>query len=245
MTKVVTVDLGGTHIRVARVENNKIVKYIKKATPKNKKDILNELCRSIDECLTKGVKGIAISYAGHVENNVVKISPNLPLKGINLERFLQKKYKMKIVIENDANCAAIAEIKFGIKKKNFFVLTIGTGIGGGIVVDGKLFKGSNCGGELGHIILNNRKDFEYHYQRSKNNKEKLADILGQGIASLVSVFDPEIVVLSGGLKRYAGLDFIKKIRKKTQKYMFLHRSPQINWSKLKHPETMGASTLID
>lgn len=245
MKKVVTVDLGGTHIRTARVENNKIVKYIKKNTPKNKKGILNELCKSIDECLTKGVKGIGISYAGHVEGDSIKISPNIPLKGVDLKKFLQKKYKMKIVIENDANCAAIAEIKFGIKKKNFFVLTIGTGIGGGIVVDGKLFKGANCGGELGHMILHNKKDFEYHYKKSKNNKEKLADILGQGIASLISIFDPEIVILSGGLKRHVGPDFIKHIKKKAEKYMFLHRSPNIVWTKLKHPETMGASTLID
>jgi len=245
MKKVITVDLGGTHIRVARVEGTKIVKYIKKDTPKNKKDILDELCRSIDECLVKGVKGIAISYAGHVENSVIIISPNIPLKGFNLKNYLHKKYKKKIVIENDANCAAIAEIKFGVKKNNFFVLTIGTGIGGGIVIDGKLFKGSNCGGELGHIILHNGHDFEYHYRKSKNNKEKLADILGQGISSLISVFDPEIVVLSGGLKRRVRPDFIKQIRKKVQKHMFLHRGPQIVWSKLKHPETMGASTLID
>lgn len=243
--EVIAVDIGGTHIRFARIKNNKIFGFIKKETPKNKKDILNELVEYIGKNINKNTKAVGISCAGIIKNNVITNSPNLPLKDVNLKKFLQKKFKKKFNIENDANCAALAEAKFGVKKKNFLVMTLGTGIGGGIMINKALYKGKSGSGEFGEIIISQGKSLEYHYKKSKNQKEKLADILGQGIASLISVFDPEVIVLTGGLKKYAGENFLNNIKKKTRKYIPQNRIPKIMWSKIKHPSLIGAGLLVN
>jgi len=150
---------------------------------------------------------------------------------------------LRIEIENDANCAALAEARFGIKKKNFLVLTLGTGIGGGIIINGELYKGRSSAGEFWEMIINQGKGFEYYYKKSKNNKEKLADILGQGIASLISVLDPEAIVLTGGM-RNLGKSFLNNIKKETKKYIPQNRIPKIMWSNIKYPSLIGASLLF-
>ena len=222
---------------------HKIFDLVKKETTKNKKDLLKEIDEYIKKYINKNTKAIGISCAGVIKNNVIKISPNLPLENVNLKKYLQPKFKKRIEIENDANCAALAEARFGIKKKNFLVLTLGTGIGGGIIINGELYKGRSSAGEFWEMIINQGKGFEYHYKKSKNNKEKLADILGQGIASLISVLDPEAIVLTGGM-RNLGKSFLNNIKKETKKYIPQNRIPKIMWSKIKYPSLIGASLLF-
>lgn len=243
--EVIVVDIGGTHIRFARVKNNKIFDFTKKDTPKNKKDILKEIDEYIKKNINKNINGIGISCAGVIENNVIKISPNLPLKNVNLKKYLQPKFKKRFEIENDANCAGLAEARFGIKKKNFIVITLGTGIGGGIIINKELYKGKNSAGEFGEMVINQGKSLEDQYKKLKNNKEKLADILGQGISNLISVLDPEEIVLTGGLKKDVGTNFLNNLKKEIGKYIPKNRIPKIAWSKLKHPSLIGASLLFD
>ena len=242
--KTLTVDLGGTHLRVAIVEKAKILKLIEKETPKTKNDLLSELFKSIKECNSSEIKKIGISCAGFIDNGTIKVSPNLPLKNFNLKSHIQNKFKKRVEIENDANCVALAEAKYGVKKKNFFILTLGTGVGGGIIINGKLYKGLGGGGELGHIILNKGKELEHHFKKSKHNLEKLSDCLAQGIASLISVFDPEIVILSGGVTN-EGNKLLNRIKSKTKKYMFLPRMPEIRFSSFENPGLIGAGLLFN
>ncbi|MCK5149622.1 ROK family protein [Candidatus Pacearchaeota archaeon] len=268
--EVIAVDLGGTNLRVALVKNNKIIKYIKNKTPKEKQKLLTKLCDSIKQLTNKNIKGIGVAYAGIVEKGVIKKTPNLPLKNFNLKKFIQNKFKINVEIENDANCTALAEEKLGIKKKNFIVLTLGTGIGGGIIINGKLYSGKGYGAELGHIILDNGKFFEdlasgkivnklskecfgkeYTIKelikkknyKSKKILDKISKYLGQGIVSLINIFDPEIVILSGGIKE-TGKPFLNMIKKEIKKYRFLPRQTPVKWTKLKHAEILGASLLI-
>ena len=272
--EIVAVDIGGTYMRFALIKNGKVEFYNSKDTPKTKEKILELLCDGIKE-YKNDIEGIGVSCAGVIENGIIRISPNLPLKNFNIKKYIQKKFKSQVKIENDANCAAIAEAKLGVKKKNFIILTLGTGIGGGIIIDGKLYTGRGSGGELGHIVINDGKDLEYfagtkaikrlikkycrlnpeyNYQvinilnekstRSEKIKDEIAEYIGMGIASLISVFDPEIVVLAGGL-RNLGESFLNKIKARTKKYAFLPRNPRIVWTKLKHPNLLGASLLFD
>lgn len=268
MSKVISVDLGGTNLRVALVKKNKILKYIKKSTPKEKNALLKELTNTISQLITKDIKAIGVGCPGPLENGIIKNPPNLPLKNFNLKKFLEKKFRKKVVIENDAKCVALAEAKLGCRKKNFFILTLGTGIGGGIIIDGKLYKGEGYAGEVGHIILNGEKDFETLWQENrkkckeyfgedilikdllkmKNEKaEKILDeasvILGKGIASLIDVLDPEVVILMGGV-REAGQVFLNMLKKQTQKYTLLPKVTKISWSRLDHPGILGASLLV-
>lgn len=270
MTKVIAVDLGGTNLRVSLVNNNKIIRYIKNRTPKNEKELISLLFNTIESLIDKDVKGIGVASAGPLKDGVIKNPPNLPLKNYNLKAALKKKFKKRVEICNDAHSVASAESHFGVRKKNFIVLTLGTGVGGGIIIDGKLYEGQGFGGEMGHIILDDGKDFEslvgwkstkeltkkafgkellindlikMKNKKSKDILHELTVHLGQGIGSLINVFDPEIVVLAGGVKE-AGSVFLNMIKKQARKYSVLPKKTPIQWTKLDHPGTLGASLLI-
>ncbi len=266
--KIIAVDLGGTNLRVSLVQNNKILKYIKKSTPKEKALLIKEMEDSISEIITKDVVGIGVGSPGPLENGIIKNPPNIPLKNYNLAEELKKKFKKKVIVENDVHCVAIAEAKLGCKKKNFIVIALGTGIGGGIVINGKLYLGRKYAGELGHIILDNGKFLETIWKETKdmvkksfggeilikdlvkiNNPESnliqeyIVHYLGEAIGSIINVFDPEIVVISGGI-REAGESFLSKIKKETRKYSILPHDTPISWTNLEHPGSLGASLLI-
>lgn len=267
---IIAVDLGGTNLRLGVVKNGKIIEYVKKSTPKKKEELLKEFECSIQELLNKykRIKGIGVSSPGPLLDGIIKNPPNLPLRNFNLKKFLEKKFNKRVVVENDAKCVAIAESRLGCKKKDFIILTLGTGIGGGIIFNGEIYKGQGYAGEVGHIILDDGKDFETLLKdnrakckgefgdnilikdllKMKNEKakqllEELCIYLGQGIGSLIDVFDPEIIVISGGV-RETGNIFLSMIKKQVEKYTLIPRIPPIVWSKLEHPNLLGASLLI-
>jgi glucokinase len=270
MAKIIAIDLGGTNLRVSLVENNKILKYIKNKTPKNEKELISLLFKNVELLMDKDIKGIGVASAGPLKDGIIKNPPNLPLKNYNLKAALEKRFKKRVEVCNDAHSVALAESHLGIRKKNFIVLTLGTGVGGGIIINGKLYKGQGFGGEMGHIILDNGKDFESLVGwkntkeltkkafgkellindliniKNKKSKEILNELtvhLGQGIGSLINIFDPEVVVLAGGV-RETGSVFLNMIKKQAKKYSVLPRITPIQWSKLNHPGTLGASLLI-
>ncbi|MCL5730088.1 MAG: ROK family protein [Candidatus Pacearchaeota archaeon] len=268
MGKKIGVDLGGTFLRVGIVENNRVVKYIKKQTPKTEKELVNEMAKSISECMTSDVTGIGVASPGPLKDGIIYDTPNLPFTHFNMKQFLQRKFKKRVEIKNDAHCVALAEAKLGCKKKNFLVVTLGTGIDIQGFSDGKLYEGQGYAGELGHLVLDDGKYWEILWQENKKktqaccsgkfmikdmfhkkNKEA-AEILrsttrylGQGIGSLINAFDPEVVILMGGV-REAGSKFLKMISREAKNYTILPRIPPIRWSRLDHPGILGASLLI-
>lgn len=267
--KVIAVDLGGTNLRVSLVHGKKILRYIKNDTPKTAKELLKVLYESIDLLMSKDVIGIGVGSPGPLKDGVIKNPPNIPLKNFNLKEALEKKFKRPVVIENDVHCVALAEAKLGCKKKNFIVFAFGTGVGGGIVIDGKLYLGQGYAGELGHITLSNGKYLEELWQENaryikehfgkntlirdlikmKNREtdmalESISDHMGQGIASAINIFDPEIVILNGGIKE-AGDPMLDRIKKHVKQHVILPHDTPISWSKLNHPGTLGASLLIE
>ena len=176
--QVIAIDFGGTNLRTALVKNNKIIKIIKRKTPKTKPALLKELVNTINELMTKQVKGIGVGSPGPLKDGVIINPPNISLKNFNLKSFLQKKFKKPVEIENDAKCAALAEFHLGVKKKNFFILTLGTGIGGGVFIDGKLFQEKDIGSELGWIYLEKNHSFE-SLAASKSLKKLTKKYLGK------------------------------------------------------------------
>jgi|TARA_B100001964_G_C14244602_1_gene606770 glucokinase len=268
--KIIAMDLGGTNLRIATVQNNKILEYYKEKTPRTSQGIKTRIFELIEDYITKDVKGIAIASPGPLKDGVIKNPPNLPLRNYNLKKELQKKFKVPVEVKNDADCVAHAELKLGCKRKNFIILTLGTGIGGGVIIDGKLYRGEGYAGELGHIILDNGKEFEeltaskrlhdvtteafgkpklFHElmnmkgPKAKKIKNEFAEYYGQGIASLIHCFDPEAVILAGGIKE-CGSRFLTMIKKKASKYFYLPKKTPIVWSKIDHPGILGASLYL-
>jgi len=268
--KIIAVDLGGTNLRVSLVKDNKILEYNKDPTPKTKKELIDLLFKRVSSLMDKEVTGIGVASAGPLINGVIKNPPNLPLKNYNIKTDLKKRFKVRVEVCNDAHCVALAEAELGVKKKNFIILTLGTGVGGGIIINRKLYEGQGFAGEFGHMVLDRGKDLESlaawkntkkltkeafgkellisDLIKMKNKKaeeilNQLSLYLGQGIASLINIFDPEVVVLAGGV-REAGSVFLNRIKKQAEKYSMLPKKTPIQWSKLEHPGTLGASLLI-
>jgi glucokinase len=162
----VGVDLGGTNIKIGIVsQKGKIIKKISLSTlaSEGPDKVISQIKKGIKEILTKNklkIQGIGIGSPGTVstKKGTVENPPNLPgWEKVNLGKILQKEFKINVHVENDANVAAIGEMIFGAGKNidTFIMVTLGTGVGGGIIFNKKLFKGEfGAAGEIGHMSIN-------------------------------------------------------------------------------------------
>jgi glucokinase len=149
------VDFGGTNLRVALVsEGGKIIKKVKRPSSE---EILEALAESIEEIRhPDAICGIGLGVAGLIDrkNNRVFSSPNLrAIEGLDLVGELQRRFGAPVFLENDANAAALGERMAGAGRdfENFVLLTLGTGIGGGIIYRGRVLE---VPAELGHMSIN-------------------------------------------------------------------------------------------
>lgn len=154
------IDVGGTNIRGILKSGRKSVGKIKMKTENISRQIIEIMDYFLDNFKIdkKNIKKIGIGLPGIIDKkeNIKKL-PNIEnFKGEGLKNFLEKKYKCEVKISNDGKCFALAELKFGQGKKvkNFVCLTIGTGIGGGIIINKKLYEGINS--EFGHLTIEER-----------------------------------------------------------------------------------------
>lgn len=162
------VDLGGTNIAVGVIDNNyKIISIGKAKTniPRPAEEIFDDIVKCIyAACENAGIdiseiESIGIGTPGSCdkENGVILYANNLYFDHVPAVKLINDKIPgVKVYIENDANCAALGEALAGSGKgkKSFIAITLGTGVGGGVILDGKVLAGCNdAGGELGHITI--------------------------------------------------------------------------------------------
>jgi glucokinase len=148
------IDLGGTNLRVALVSHEgEIARKIKKASSE---EVFNSLLETIEEIMQGDIAGIGLGVAGLIDrkNGRVFSSPNhRAVEGLDLIEGIQRKFDLPVYLENDANVAALGEKVSGAGKnfENFILLTLGTGIGGGIIYKGELL---DVSAEIGHMSIN-------------------------------------------------------------------------------------------
>jgi len=162
------VDLGGTNIAIGLVDENlKIVLKDKIPTGASRPtgeimDDMAALCKSIVEragITFDDIEYVGIAAPGSIDpkNGIVRYSNNIELSNYPMVQELKNRIPVKkVLLENDANAAALAEAKVGAGKgcDHLIMITLGTGVGGGIVIDGKLYSGFNyTGAELGHTVI--------------------------------------------------------------------------------------------
>jgi len=223
----------------------KILESAKILTPRKEKEILKMVEENYLKLSEKyqpkdgepqahKIIGVGIGFAGPVdfERGAAIMGPNLKTGKIEFKKILEKKLETPVAVDNDARCFTLAESVFGAArgKKNIIGLTIGTGVGGGIIIDGKIYRGADgSAGEFGHTEIFKSKELEKiasgsglvnAYKKISGKKissfeivdlarEKdkqaleaidfIAESLSSGIADIVESFNPEIVVLGGGL----------------------------------------------
>ncbi|MBQ2897556.1 MAG: ROK family protein [Clostridia bacterium] len=260
------IDLGGTNIAVGVVnEEGKIIckKSIPTLAHRTPEEIVKDMASvSMEVVKEAGLSMDDITSLGaacpcFVEKKlgVLIAGANLPFRGYDIRKELHKYIDKPIYLDNDANCAAWAEAVAGAAKgtKDSIMITLGTGVGGGIVVNGSLYSGFNCfGGELGHMVIEidgrqcgcGRKGCWEAYasatalikmtrEYAENNKNSLMWELAEkegkfsgrtafdaakqgdetaqkvvdkyikyltcGVANLITIFQPEVLVIGGGV----------------------------------------------
>ncbi len=157
---VITVDLGGTNLRIALVENNKVINRVMHPTPRGAEAIVGLIAKQALELAEKEVAGIAIAAPGTASPQMDRLSkaPNLPeLNDYPMAAEITEQTKFPCIVENDANVYAMGEVFYGAARglHTVVVYTLGTGVGGGIVLNGKLWRGVNgAAAELGHVSIN-------------------------------------------------------------------------------------------
>lgn len=162
--KTIGLDIGGTTIKGAVLLNDNIIKEVITPTnsSKGKEEVISNIFKVISELLpfADTESKIGIASAGDIDSikgEIVYSTGNLPdFTGLKLKALVEEKFHRPTTVVNDAISALIGELYFGVAKgyKNVVMLTLGTGLGGGIVVDGKILLGKNFrGARLGHTIL--------------------------------------------------------------------------------------------
>ncbi|WP_020531836.1 ROK family protein [Flexithrix dorotheae] len=223
-------DLGGTNFRACLINDQQIIKS-NKIPLENKESFdstIEQIINLIKTINGKDVAGIGIGVPSVVdtEKGIVYDVVNIPSwKEVLLKDILENEFHIPVYINNDVNCFVLGEKYFGVGKnyKNIVGITIGTGIGAGIILDNKLYSGTNCGaGEFGYFPYLNH-DLEYYcssnffdkeygttaynlfLKAEKNDAQALSvwnefgHHLGIALKSVMYAYDPEIIILGGSI----------------------------------------------
>lgn len=272
---IIGVDLGGTNLRVGYIEPDGVIsvesKRIKKGGTEN--EILDDLFMLIDKFSDKRFDSIGIGVPSILDEElgIVYDVQNIPSwKEVHLKEILKAKYNIPIYLNNDANCFVLGEKYFGYGKyyKNVCGLIIGTGLGAGLILNGHLYCGRNCGaGEFGMIPYKDH-NLEYYcsgqyfnnvynisgeevFQKATMGNEKYIEIfsnfgrnLGDAINIIMLAIDPEIIILGGSVAKSYPFFKEEMFRRINEfPYQFSIKNIKIKISELNHISIYGAAVL--
>ncbi len=229
--KIIGIDLGATNIRGAVVNDGSIAEIISRRinTKGTEEQVLEDIYYIIDKLINKNIKaiGIGVPSVVDVEQGIVYDVQHIPSwKEVHLKQILENRYHIQVHVNNDANCFALGEHYFGKGKgvKDLVGLTIGTGLGAGIIINNQLYAGPNCGaGEFGCVdYLDN--NFEFYCSGSFFNNVyglkgedvfkdaqkgdaqalklygEMGTHLGNAIKLIMYTYDPTLIILGGSVQ---------------------------------------------
>ncbi|MDO5602410.1 MAG: ROK family glucokinase [Oscillospiraceae bacterium] len=161
------IDLGGTNIAVGLVDENWSITArctLSTRAERPAREIIDDMAKAAETVMAQAqvekeaCLSVGVGSPGTCDEKTGEIlyANNLGWRNVPLAQELQKRLGLPVYISNDANCAALGEVKAGAAKgcRNALLFTLGTGVGGGIILDGKIFSGGrSCGAELGHTLL--------------------------------------------------------------------------------------------
>jgi len=229
--KIIGIDLGATNIRGAVVAGDVMGDIISRCinTKGTEEQVLEDVYFVVDRLIDKDVKaiGIGVPSVVDVELGIVYDVVHIPSwKEVHLKQILEEKYKVPVFVNNDANCFILGEYYFGKGKgiKNMVGLTIGTGLGAGIIINNQLYAGPNCGaGEFGCVdYLDNNYEFycsgsffnnvygldgQQVFKDAQNGDARALELyaemgvhLGNAIKLVMYTYDPALIILGGSVQ---------------------------------------------
>jgi glucokinase len=274
-TKVIGIDLGATNIRGAVVTGSALSDIVSARihSDGSVEDVLNDIYQVVDALVDKTIKAIGIGVPSVVDvaEGIVYDVQYIPSwVEVPLKKLMEARYHIPVFVNNDANCFAVGEYHFG--KGNgvgsMIGLTIGTGLGAGVMINNKLYAGYNCGaGEFGLFnYLDNILEFycsgsffqNVHHldgvkvfedakkgdARALELYEELGTHLGHAIKMVMYAYDPELIILGGSVPQ--AYDFFQKNMWKEIKTFAYTKSAErirIEVSALQNSGILGAAAL--
>jgi len=274
-TTVIGVDLGGTKVSVGRDRDGKLEQLVRSSVPANEsKDVvLGVVMDAIAEVTTPEVSAIGCGVPSVVDitEGIVREVGNIPSwKTVPLKEEFERRFGIPAAIDNDANTFALGELVFGAGRgrRHLVGITLGTGLGTGVVSDGRVLHGANCGvGELGKTARKGMRLEDWcaspyftrewgadagdlHRRARKGDEEALrafnayGEELSAAIMLALYVYDPEIIVLGGSISTAFDL-FERSMRKGLESFAYPHIIDRlvIEPSRLDHVAVLGAAAL--
>lgn len=274
---ILGIDLGGTNIRIGQIENGEITGKITAPSPSNMQldKSIDYLKSTIREMVSPTVAGIGIGVPSVLdsEKGIVYNVANIPAwEEVHLKKILENEFDIPVFINNDSNCFTLGEKKFGEGKpfRNMVGITLGTGVGAGVIIDNKLYNGSNTGsGEIGCIPYLDS-DYEHYCASSffttyhnitgfqAAQKAEAGDAnalkiwhdygthLGQLIQATLFAYDPDAIIFGGGIT--TAYPFFEKSMKENLKLFPYPKSLinlQIKISSNPDIAILGAAALVE
>jgi glucokinase len=236
---VIAVDVGGTNLRAGRLDEDRIM--VQKSIPLRDKDVLqktlDQLIALIRSVTDKSVTGIGIGVPSVIDlaTGTVRDVTNIPSwKKVELKSILEEEFHLPVRVNNDVNCFILGEHRHGVAKgySNVVGLAMGTGLGGGIIINNELYSGRNCGaGEFGMIPYlddtieaycsgwffikkHDTSALAAFHNAGEGDKKALESWkefgthMGHAIKTVIYAYDPEAIVLGGSLSN--AYDFFKE-----------------------------------
>jgi len=274
--KLIGVDLGGTKITAALIEDSKIIRQYTCPTPfdQEKLVVVKAITTAISEVFDPEIAGIGIGVPGLVDlqNNTVIDVMNIPSWDVvPLKELLEDHFQKPVFVNNDANCFAVGEKYFGKGQafKDFVGMTLGTGLGAGIIINNHLYSGRFCGaGEFGTIVYRDKTVEAYasgQFFKDQNLSGKdlskqallgdpnalrqfneLGEHIGRVIATVLFALAPEAVILGGSVSQSFCLfeHGMRSVLENEFPYRRLYQALTIEASELKDSSILGASSLV-
>jgi glucokinase len=230
--QVIGIDLGGTQVRAGIVNEKNVSGIISVPIPASGTvdEVLKVLYQQVDSLINSSIKAIGIGVPSVVdlEKGIVYNVQNIPSwKEVNLKSRMEDRYRLPVLVNNDANCFALGEKYFGKGQQvhSMIGLSIGTGLGAGIIIQDKLYAGINCGaGEFGEVAYLDH-NYEYYasgqffqnlygstgktiFQKAEQGDEQAMIIfeefgrhLGNAIKMILCTYDPGLIIIGGSIKQ--------------------------------------------
>jgi glucokinase len=273
---VIAVDLGGTNIRAGRIEQGEILQHAdtKLVEKENLQSTLDQLARLIESVMAPGVTGIGIGVPSVVDlktGTVLDVTNIASWKRVELKQIMEDRFHVPVQVNNDVNCFILGEQRWGMARgyASAVGLAMGTGLGGGIIINNQLYAGVNCGaGEFGLVpyLDNNIEGYcsSGFFTRKYNttaldtfNRAEAGDPeakavwrefgihMGNAIKTVAYTYDPEVIILGGSLVK-AWPHFSEAMFASMQDFEFPESMKKLKVFTSQNPniQLLGASSLV-